>query len=197
MTSLTTRRTHPGAIPLDLHTGRATHSRVRTAGRAVAIIAAALILVPIVAVAVGYQPAIVAAPSPSPGIDKGDIVLNKVVPPADVQVGDIITYLPAPGSAKVTGVVAQATATTGTYSFRLEGTPSDSPAWSPAAQQNVTRVALRLAFLDRLLRHISPYVADNPDLTLGIWVASILLLGGVWMALAAHEPEPEPEPEHW
>lgn len=191
MTSLPTPMTRPRTGRLDLHTGRATHSRVRTAGRAVAIIAAALIAVPIVAVAVGYHPAIVAAPSASPGIDKGDIVLNKVVPPADVQVGDIITYLPAPGSAKVTGVVAQATATTGTYSFRLEGTPTDTPAWSPAAEQSVTRGALRLAFLDRLLRHLSPYAADNPDLTLGIGVASILFIGGVWMALATQESEPE------
>lgn len=191
MTALATSAIRRRAIPLDLRTGRAPKSGMRLAGRAVSIIAAGLILAPIVVVAMGYHPAIVATQSASPGIDRGDILLNEIVMPSAVQVGDIITYAPEPGSATVTGMVARVNHTGGTYSFSLEGSPSDTSAWSPSAQENVTRVALRSAFLDGALSVVSPLAANDPGLGLALGAAAVLLIGVVWMALASRTASPE------
>ena len=76
------------------------NSAARRAGRlasgaavAVAAIAALLVLAPGLA---GWQRYAIVSGSMSGTYDKGSLVLDEVVPVADLEVGDVITYLPPP-----------------------------------------------------------------------------------------------------
>jgi signal peptidase len=77
---------------------RARNRQIRRAGRiasgaavAVAALAALLVLAPAV---LGWQRYAIVSGSMSGTYDKGSLVLDEVVPVADLEVGDVITYTP-------------------------------------------------------------------------------------------------------
>ena len=74
--------------------------RIATGGAiAFALIAAVLVLVPAL---IGWQRYAIVSGSMTGTYDKGSLVLDEVVPVAELRVGDVITYLPPAGDHLIT-----------------------------------------------------------------------------------------------
>jgi signal peptidase len=80
---------------------RVARSVVATVLTLLAVGLAALILVPAL---LGYQRYVITGGSMEGTIDRGSIVFDKPVPPADLKVGDVITYTPPVGGGPRTPV---------------------------------------------------------------------------------------------
>lgn len=119
-------------------------------------LAAACILATLVGLAagpaiVGLRPLTVLTSSMEPDLRPGDVVLVRAVDPADVQVGDVLTYLPAgstPGSFPVTHRLAGFTSgPDGSQQLVLQGDANSlaDPAVPASALQG--RVAATIPYL--------------------------------------------------
>src|SRR4051794_26346770 len=89
---------------------RRARARIRRAGRiasgaaiAAAAVAALLVLLPAV---FGWQRYAIVSGSMRGTYDRGSLVLDEVVPVADLQVGDVITYTPPAGDHLITHRIA-------------------------------------------------------------------------------------------
>ena len=89
---------------------RRARTRIGRAGRiasgaaiAIAALAALLVLTPSV---IGWQRYAIVSGSMSGTYDKGSLVLDEVVPVADLKVGDVITYTPPTGDHLITHRIA-------------------------------------------------------------------------------------------
>ena len=108
----------------------------------------------------GFQRYIITGGSMTGTYDKGSVVYERVVPSADLKVGDVITYLPPPSSG-VTNlvthrIVQERTTPDGTRMFRTKGdaNPSKDPwtfqldhAQQPVVQFLVPHIGWVLLFL--------------------------------------------------
>jgi signal peptidase I len=76
---------------------------VSGAALAVAAVAALLVLAPAL---IGWERYAIVSGSMTPAFDKGSLVLDEVVPVADLRVGDVITYMPPSGDHLITHRIA-------------------------------------------------------------------------------------------
>ncbi len=102
-----------------------TRKMARAAGTlalAALVALAALMLVP---AALGYERYVITSDSMSGTYDRGSLVIERAVPTAELRVGDVITYVPPPGSGpagRVTHRIASIKAAPGgERSFRTKG----------------------------------------------------------------------------
>jgi len=102
-------------------------------------------LAPVVLVALGYQPAIFSSDSMKPAIAAGDIVVNEIVSPSAVRVGDVVTFSDsAQGGRFLTERVLDVGESRDGYSFTTRGDAAPNPRqWSIPVEEPVTRVAFQ------------------------------------------------------
>jgi signal peptidase len=104
-----------------------------------------LVLLPI---GLGLQRYVMTGDSMRGGIDRGSVVLERVVPVSDLRVGDVITYR-APASAQHPGLVTHRIVAIGPEGIRTRGDASRSPdPWTlPTPQSTVPRVTFVLPWV--------------------------------------------------
>ena len=127
---------------------RSRGARIGSSAGSVLMLAVLLLSVAyVVPSLLGYQRYIITGGSMTGTYDKGSVVFEQVVPSSDLEVGDVITYLPPPSSG-VTNLVTHRlvrahTGADGTTTYRTKGdfNPSKDP-WTftlDHAQQPVVR----------------------------------------------------------
>ena len=100
-------------------TGRRAGRIATGAALVVALVAALLVLVPAL---IGWQRYAIVSGSMTGTYDKGSLVLDEVVPVADLRVGDVITYTPPAGDHLITHrIVRIARDPSGARLFRTKG----------------------------------------------------------------------------
>ena len=106
---------------------------------------AVAVLVPvalIVMVTGDYRPMVVNTDAMAPTLQEGDVVINEVVSPAEVQVGDIVTYVDSlRGEAAIIERVTAVSESAGQYSFTTKGDASPRvEEWKVSAGDSIGRV---------------------------------------------------------
>jgi len=149
---------------------------LRIAIKALLVVAALVAVSPIVLVAFGYQPTLVRTDGMAPTLAEGDVIITESLPPAAVEVGDIITFTDAArGGEAFTERVLVVGEDEGAYAFATKGDAREQThLWSTPEQARVTRIAYRV-----------PGLGDPLDLAATPAARAVLLLGVAGVALVA------------
>jgi signal peptidase len=129
---------------------RAVRTGVATILTLLAVGLAALILVPTL---LGYQRYVITGGSMQGSIDRGSIVFDKPVPPADLKIGDVITYTPPAGGGPRTPVTHRIVWTgrdkDGRRAFRTKGdaNPTSDPKTFTLDRKTQARVAAHVPYV--------------------------------------------------
>jgi signal peptidase len=173
---------------------RARNRQIRRAGRiasgaavAVAALAALLVLAPAV---FGWQRYAIVSGSMSGSYDKGSLVLDEVVPVADLEVGDVITYTPPTGDHLITHRIAWiGRGAGGIRIFRTKGdaNPVADPWTFKLDRPEQARVRIGVPFAGYALMAL----ADRQVRMLLIALPAVLIaffnLAGLWRRLGTLE----------
>jgi signal peptidase len=127
-----------------------------------------LVLLPI---GLGLQRYVMTGDSMHGSIDRGSVLLERVVPVSDLRVGDVITYQ-APASAQHQGLVTHRIVAIGPEGISTRGDASSSPdPWTLPTQSTVPRVTFILPWVGyAYLLLLEPY-------TWALVLASLGVLG--------------------
>lgn len=168
---------------------RGVQSGVRVAIRLAFVAVALVAIAPVVVVALGYQPTFVRTGGSQPTIDAGDVVVNEVVAQSAVQVGDIVTYTNSATAAGVTERVLEVHQEADAYSFTTNSTSAETPPWSPAVNDEVTRVAFRLPALDNAIDEATSPAARDAVVPAGVAILFLFLLQRGWVAFRSRRAQ--------
>lgn len=96
----------------------------------------------IVLVTGDYRPMVVNTDAMAPTLQQGDVVINEVVAPSEVRVGDIVTYVDSlRGDAAIIERVTEVRESAGQFSFSTKGDASDRvEQWNVSAADSIGRV---------------------------------------------------------
>jgi signal peptidase len=124
--------------------------------KAVIGFATAIVIAPIPLAAAGFHPFAVQGHSMVPSIRSGDAIITRMVEPASLHVGDVVTFSAREAQGRsFTHRVVNATRRGQTFHFETKGDAStNSEHWSIDADEQVGRLAVRLprvGFVARLL----------------------------------------------
>ena len=112
---------------------------------------------------------VVASGSMSPALEVGDLIIVQGIPPADIQIGDIIVFDPPQGSRTIHRVTRIQTLPNGTIQFKTKGdaNPNEDLRWVP--EQNVHgRVLYRIPYLG--------WLALDPTIPIIIVIAIVIII---------------------
>jgi signal peptidase len=128
-----------------------------------------------IALALGYRPLVVRSGSMEPEIHTGDVVLSKLVSPATVEVGNVVTFRdPGRDDVLITHRVIGMTQRGTEFSFVTKGDANTGvERWSVADDGTVGRVAARLPKLGYFVASLG-----NPTVRVGMLVAAAVIFGG-------------------
>ena len=145
--------------------------RPRRAGRILLNLGCVLIslvaLAYVLPAAFGLQRYVIAGGSMTGSISKGSVVLEEVVPVSDLRVGDVITYVPPPGSG-VDNLVTHRIAAIAGDTFRTKGDANATPdPWT---------FDLTSGTQPRVVQHVP--LVGYPILALQDRVTRMLVIGG-------------------
>ncbi len=90
----------------------------------------------------GYSPLFVLTDSMYPEIESGDLIICKSIDPAEIKVGDIISFFDPEGNGTsvVTHKVIEILNKDGTLSFRTQGTNNNTPDALPVPAENLVGI---------------------------------------------------------
>ena len=164
--------------------GRRRLLRVATALATVLCLAlAAVLLIP---AALGYQRYVIVSGSMTGAYDRGSIVYDEEVPVADLEVGDVITYQPPPGTISqdlVTHRIAWIGGDEqGNRIFRTKGdaNPDVDPWTFSLDQANQAKVAFSVPYIGYLLAGLSIPLVRMLAIGVPAILLALLILGGIW-----------------
>jgi len=168
----------------------------RVAGVAITILAILLVGVFVVQAVPGVVGAdasyTVLSGSMEPEISPGDAVIVKSVDPADIERGDVITFLRTGESTPVTHRVVEVVGSEGDLAFRTKGDANDNPDPTPVPAENVTgKVWVVLPYVGHVVMF-----ANTPRgmaLLVGLPVVA-LILSELYAFMQSDESEKQPEP---
>jgi signal peptidase I len=143
----------------------------------VALVATAVML-PLV----GLRPLVVRSGSMAPALETGDAIVVRSVHPADVAVGDIVTFDdPSGGSHSVTHRVRRVTPRGMSYAFVTQGDANNAAEhWDAAADGKIGRMTLRLPQLGVLLGAIGSPVGRLVLAILPLLWLTVFVLRRIW-----------------
>ena len=174
------------AAPVPAASGR---HRLRWVGRALSwvalvcvVLVAGLMVVPTL---LGYERYVIVSGSMDPAIPTGSVVYDKVVPVDELEVGDVITFVPPPEygiDAPVTHrIVDIAKSTSGAPVFRTKGDANDSlDAWRmvpdkpglPRVEHHIEKLGYVYMFLSK--RWVQLLLIGLPALVITVFVIRAL-----------------------
>jgi signal peptidase len=152
-------------------------ARRRLSSRALVVllvaVAAPVTLLALVPTVLGLERYVVTTESAAGGIPRGSVVLERVVPLSDLEVGDVITYAPA-GAAGVEGLVTRRIVGIDGELVATQGDDHTDRWLVPAGRSSVPRVVLAVPYVGY------PFTAPvgRPG-----WV--LLVVPGALLAMAA------------
>jgi signal peptidase len=124
----------------------------------------------------GFRPLIVHSGSMAPSIEAGDLAITKLVRPASVAVGEVITFRdPSRSQALVTHRVVRKLRSGDRYSFTTTGDTNNAiERWSIEAHGTVGRLVFRVPNIGYGLWWVTA-----PPVRVTLVAGAILILGGV------------------
>jgi signal peptidase len=169
-------------------------ARIRRAGRiasgaaiAAAALAALLVLAPAV---IGWQRYAIVSGSMSGAYDKGSLVLDEVVPVADLKIGDVITYTPPAGDHLITHRIAWiGRDASGARVFRTKGdaNPVADPWTFTLDRPEQARVRLGVPFAGYALMALAEREVRMVLIALPAVLLAFFNLVGLWRRLGTLE----------
>jgi signal peptidase len=134
------------------------------------------------ATATGYRPLVVRSGSMAPAIETGDVVMSKLVGPASIEVGDVVTFRdPSREGALITHRVLDAKRERGHFSFVTKGDANTGlERWSVSSEGTVGRVALRVPRVGYLLTYLGLPLVRVVLLAVGGLILAVLALRRIW-----------------
>ncbi len=155
-------------------------------------IGVALLLI-VIPVLFGYERYVITGGSMEPTIHKGSIAFDKVVPVADLKVGDVITFVPPQSSSPVTHRIAGVTRDElGRPVFSTQGDANEyADPWQvslPGSSQ--ARYSFQIPYLGYVLAALTLRPVRLLVLAVPAFVIGLSLLASVWreaVAAARHE----------
>lgn len=164
----TVRRTLPLRWVLHGH----VNSILRFAVKVLFAIALAVVVTPVVVVALGYQPSFLHTDAMAPAMATGDILIYETVDPAAIAVGDVVTYSdPERGGVTTRITAVGAGDATVTFVTKADASEVTSP-WTVSAQEEITRVAYRIEGAGRAV--------ELPTAAAMGGMALVLIIGVIW-----------------
>lgn len=136
---------------------------------------------------------VVLSDSMSPEISAGDAVIVKQVDPADIESGDVITFVRSDESTPITHRVVDVVETDGDLAFRTKGDANEDPDPTPVPAENVTG---EVWFVIPYVGHIVLF-ANTPRgmaLLVGLPVVAFVL-SELYAFTRSDQPEEQPAPE--
>jgi len=171
--------------------------RVATALATVLCLAlAAVLLIP---AALGYQRYVIVSGSMTGAYDRGSIVYDEEVPVADLEVGDVITYQPPPGTISqdlITHRIAWiGSDEQGGRVFRTKGdaNPDVDPWTFSLDQPNQAKVAFSVPYIGYLLAGLSIPLVRMLAIGVPAILLALLILRGIWRDAGAEARRREAE----
>jgi len=162
----------------------------RRLGRAVCALpvaaGVALGLLLLVTALLGWQRYVIVSGSMTGAYDRGSIVYDEEVPVADLEVGDVITYQPPPGTISqdlVTHRIAWiGTDEQGARVFRTKGdaNPDVDPWTFSLDQPEQARVAFSVPYIGYLLAGLSIPAVRMLAIGVPAILLALLILAGIW-----------------
>jgi signal peptidase I len=144
---------------------------------------AAILLVPAV---LGFQRYVIVSGSMTGTYDKGSIVFDEEVPVSGLQVGDVITYKPPPGSSSQTFVTHRIFRIEkdagGETVFRTKGDANEAadPWTFTLDSPDQARVAFSVPYVGYLLAALSIPTVRMFAIGLPAILVALLILAGIW-----------------
>jgi signal peptidase I len=150
-------------------------------------IGVALLLI-VIPVLFGYQRYVITGGSMEPTIHKGSVAFDKVVPVADLGVGDVITFVPPESSSPVTHrIIGVSMDDRGRPVFETRGDANEyADPWQvslPGPMQ--ARYAFQIPYLGYLLAALTLRPVRLLVLAVPALVIGLSLLASVWREVAA------------
>lgn len=138
----------------------------------------------IVMVTGDYRPMVVNSDTMAPTLEQGDVVINEVVSPAEVRVGDVVTYVDSlRGGAAIIERVTAVSESAGLYAFSTKGDASTRvEEWTVSAADSVGRVRFQGSGIGGLLQ--TP-LSGLPLAALAIGLPLVLLVAALRQRRAA------------
>jgi signal peptidase len=136
----------------------------------------------LVATAIGYRPLVVRSGSMAPAIETGDIVMSKLVSPAAIEPGDVVTFRdPSRERVLITHRVLEAKRERGHFSFVTKGDANTGlERWSVASDGTVGRVSLRVPRVGYLLTYFGLPPVRVVLIAVGGLILAVLALRRIW-----------------
>jgi signal peptidase I len=159
---------------------------VRWLGAALTVLCVALAAILLIPAALGYQRYVIVSGSMTGTYDRGSIVFDKEVPVSDLEVGDVITYQPPPGtfSQKLVThrIVWIGTDKEGERTFRTKGdaNPSADPWTFNLERGDQAKVDFAVPYVGYLLAALSIPTVRMLAIGVPAILVALLILRGIW-----------------
>lgn len=138
---------------------------------------------------------VVLSGSMEPEISPGDAVIVRSVDPADIESGDVITFVRSEGSTPVTHRVVEVIEREDGLAFRTKGDANDDPDPAPVPAENVTG---EVWFVLPYVGHVVLFANTQTGMALLVGLPVVAFLVSELYAFTrggTPEPQPAPEPE--
>lgn len=147
---------------------------------AAALLLALTVLVPAL---LGYQRYVITSGSMSGTYDRGSLVFDRVVPAADLRVGDVITFRPPGHAGLVTHRIASLQTVRGHRTFTTKGDANRAAdSWGPIAlgTSGQARVAFHIPYLGYGIAALSERLVRMLLIGLPALLIAIATLASLW-----------------
>ena len=152
-------------------------------GRAVLALACLVMLATLVPALLGYERYVVVGSSMEPTIHRGSLIYDEVVPTEQLEVGDVITYVPPGSSAPTTHRIARAErGADGRRVFRTKGDNNAAEDLHPFTldRPTQTRVAFAVPHAGHLFMFLASREARMLLLALPALLLALVALARLW-----------------
>lgn len=155
---------------------------VDRAARVLPVVTLASFLALVAGMAVGFRPLVVHSGSMSPSVNGGDVVVTRMVKPAEVRVGDIVTFRdPSREQRLVTHRVREVHREAESFSFVTRGdTNTGVERWSIDADGTLGRLSLRIPLVGYAIGWLGTAAVKAALLAVGALVLAIAAVRRIW-----------------